>query len=339
MKRFICLKVLSIFLFLFVFSSADASAEGRFREKIRERIKDRLEINDKAGSDIAAARESSLKKVVLEHDGIERHYLVYVPQSYSPSRKTPLVLAFHGGGGTAGIMANPDYYGWTPKAEKEGFIVAFPNGASRFGGKLATWNAGRCCGYARDQKSDDVGFVKALIRDIQSNYAIDPDKIFATGMSNGGMFSYRLACDASDIFRAVASVAGADDVIECHPQKPVSVLHIHAKNDDHVLFNGGAGEGAFRDKSVVTEFTSIPETISKWVKRDGCRPEAQKTFENEGAYCEAYSGCQDNAAVELCVTQDGGHSWPGAVKTPRKKAPPSTAINATDAIWDFFNSR
>ena len=324
---------------MFVLGSADAFAEGLIREKIRERIQDRLQNSEESAGDGTAVRDSSLKEMTLEQDGVKRYYLVYVPQSYSPSKKTPLVLAFHGGGGTARIMANPDYYGWIPKAEQEDFIVAFPNGVSRFGGKLATWNAGRCCGYARDQKSDDVGFVKAVVNDIQSNYTIDQDKMFATGMSNGGMFSYRLACDASDLFRGVASVAGADDVIECIPRKPVSVLHIHAKNDDHVLFNGGAGEGAFRDKTLVTEFTSVPETVSKWVKRDGCRPEAQKIFENDGAYCEAYSGCQDGAAVELCVTEDGGHSWPGAVKTPRKKAPPSKAINATDVIWDFFKSR
>ncbi|MDN8872721.1 prolyl oligopeptidase family serine peptidase, partial [Staphylococcus aureus] len=85
-------------------------------------------------------------------------------------------------------------------------------------------------------------------------------RVYATGMSNGGMMAYRLACEASDIFKAIAAVAGTDNTLSCTPAKPISILHIHAKDDDHVLFAGGAGKEAFRDLSQVTEFMSVPKT-------------------------------------------------------------------------------
>ena len=102
-------------------------------------------------------------------------------------------------------------------------------------------------------------------------------------MSNGGMLSHRLACDAADLFRAVASVAGTDATLQCNPSRPISVLHIHARDDDHVLFGGGAGQGAFRDASKVTDFVSVPETIARWVKRDQCAPAGQVFCLNYGS--------------------------------------------------------
>jgi polyhydroxybutyrate depolymerase len=158
-------------------------------------------------------------------------------------------------------------------------------------------------------------------------------------MSNGGMMAYRLACEASDVFKAVVAVAGTDNTIECHPKKPLSILHIHAKDDDHVLFAGGAGENAFRDKSMVTEFVSVPKTIEKWVGLEHCESKPQKILEKPGAYCERYK-CQSEVAIQLCVTESGKHSWPGGEK-PRMGlvgGTPSKAISANDVMWDFFKS-
>ena len=155
-----------------------------------------------------------------------------------PGRKTPLVLAFHGGLGTADTMA--EYYGWKPKSDREGFLVAFPNGASRLAsGKLATWNAGNCCGYASGSRSDDVGFTKVVIADIREKANVG--NIFATGMSNGGMFSHRLGCEMPETFTAIAAVAGTNNFDGCNPQEPVSVLNIHGLQDQHLLFYGGCG--------------------------------------------------------------------------------------------------
>jgi polyhydroxybutyrate depolymerase len=237
-------------------------------------------------------------------------------------------------------MADDTRYGLQRQADKSGFIVAFPNGASKLpGGQFATWNAGACCGYARDQGSDDVGFAREVVSAIEARYAVDRSRVFATGMSNGGMLAHRLACEAPDVFRAVASVAGTDSTVNCNPSRPVSVLHIHARDDDHVLFDGGAGAGAFRDPSTVMQFVSVPETIARWVQRDQCSPTPNRVTQVPGAYCDAYKNCADGAQVQVCVTDTGGHSWPGADRVRPGKEDASTALDASATIWRFFESQ
>lgn len=271
----------------------------------------------------------------LQYGGLTRKYLLHVPSVYEKSKPTPLILAFHGGMGTAEIMA--ENYDWIPKSDKEGFIVAFPNGVSKLpSGKFATWNAGNCCGYAVESNSDDVGFVKAMIEDIKNK--INVGKIFATGMSNGGMISYRLACEMSDTLTAIVGVSGTDNYNGCVPEKPISIMHIHGLKDDHVLFNGGCGPKCIAGSEA--NFVSVPNTISKWVSRNNCDKNPQTVSLNENAYYELYSNCNDGVKVKLIVVKDGGHSWPGTKKAPNplEKSTSSQAISATDEIWDFFRN-
>jgi len=266
----------------------------------------------------------------LRHDGRERDFIVHVPKTYRTDRPAPLVLALHGGGGSMEVMARDRLYGLVAQSEASGWIVVFPNGYSRLAGKLATWNAGICCGAARDKGSDDVGFLRAVVADVQQRLRIDPQRIFATGMSNGGMMSYRLACEASDVFRAIAAVAGTDGTTECQPGRPVPVFHIHAKDDDRVLFNGGSGSAS----DTHADFVSVPATVDKWARLNACSGPVQRVLDKPGVVCEVRSGCRDGAEVRLCVTDSGGHAWPGGRKALGGRG--SDALDATQAIWDFF---
>ena len=315
--------------------------DGRLRERIRERLEERrgarAESSDAArpGPD-GAIRAPGLYRYTLRHDGLEREYLVHVPKSYLRSKPMPVVFAFHGGGGHMEYQADEATYGLVGKSEQAGFIAVFPNGYSRMpDGKLATWNAGACCGDARDRNVDDVGFVRRVHADVARHLEVDRRRVFAVGMSNGGMMAYRLACEASDLFRAIAAVAGTDNTLQCTPSRPVPVLHIHAKDDTHVLFEGGAGADAFRDPSKVTQFTSVPATIAKWTQSNGCSAAPpRRVLERPDAWCEVHAPCRGDAQVQLCVTETGGHSWPGGGAVRGKT--PSQALSANDVIWDFF---
>jgi polyhydroxybutyrate depolymerase len=333
LARHLALNLLTLTLASPLLTQAQESAPMSLRERVRQNMQERRKANEKTSTDglIAQPGDYSLS---LEHAGQKRLYRVHIPASYKADQPTPLVLAFHGGGGNMDIQANDAYYGQISKSEQAGYIVAFPNGYSRFGGKFATWNAGNCCAAARDNNSDDVGFVRDVIQRLSSTLNIDPKRIFATGMSNGAMMSYRLACEMPDTFRAIAAVAGTDNTQHCTPSQPISILHIHARDDERELFNGGAGKPSDR----VTSYVSVPDSIAKWVALDGCKPTPHRVLETPGAYCDAYEACKDGSEVKLCVTETGEHSWPGG-KKPLGGAAPSTAISATDQIWAFFSSQ
>lgn len=312
-------------------------------QTLRERMAERLQ--ERRAAALGDAAPGELSEESIEHDGLRRTYLVHVPpQLKDASRPVPLVLAFHGGGGDAVFMARNPRYGLMAKADAAGFIVVFPGGYSQLpSGLFAAWNAGNCCGEARDRMVDDVGFARALIKRLQTTHAIDAKRVYAVGMSNGGMLAHRLACDAADVFAAVASVAGTDNTKTCVPSRPISVLHIHAKDDDHVLFEGGAGPASVRDASKITAFTSVPLTIARWVERDRCEAKPTRSLDVAGAYCESYKACAGQAEVALCVTGTGGHSWPGgsAVRSGQASSSASSvlpALSANDVMWDFFKA-
>jgi polyhydroxybutyrate depolymerase len=153
-------------------------------------------------------------------------------------------------------------------------------------------------------------------------------------MSNGGMFAQRLACERPDLFDAIGAVAGTNNFAACDPAEPISILHIHSLQDDHILFEGGCGPACVED----TDYVSVPDTIAGWVAWNNCNATPQHVEINENAYAETYSGCDGNVEVKLIVTRDGGHSWPGGSSRSNgdESGAPSHAISATDEIWSFF---
>lgn len=267
------------------------------------------------------------------HDGITREYLVHVPASYRGA-PTPMLVALHGGGGDADFQADDTKYRLISKSDAAGFIAVFPNGYSRFSsGILATWNAGACCGKAQENNVDDVGFLREVIQRVERQAKIDRNRVFMTGMSNGGLMSWRMACEASDLIRGIAPVEGTDNTLHCTPSRPVPVIEFHSLDDDHIPLNGGKGVSALTD----TNFASVPATQAKWVQLNGAQPQSNRVLTVAGAHCDLHARKPGGAPVELCLTDSGGHSWPGGGAQQGRKQP-SMAISANDLMWSFFSS-
>ncbi len=270
---------------------------------------------------------------LIQHGGRARTYRVHVPPGYASSEPAPLVVALHGGG--LDRQPGDGMASFAREADRQGFIAVFPD-AYKPSAKdsTAAWNAGTCCGAAHQENVDDVGFIETVVGDVFRQVSISRLHIYAAGMSDGGMMAYRLACERPFLFRAVASVGGTDNTTTCVPGKPVSVLHIHAKNDPRVPFAGLPDTAA---SGAVANFTSAPETVMKWAKLDACMETPRPILDKAGVSCKAYSYCRSQAEVQLCATDTGGHSWPG---TPARRgaSSPSPAIAATPTIWAFFSS-
>ncbi len=266
----------------------------------------------------------------LTLEGRQRTYIVHVPPSYNGSQPLPVVFDFHGGLGNASTQMRTSNF--EPLADQKDFIVVYPNGTGLLGDKLLTWNGGTCCGYAVNHHVDDVGFVRAILAKLESSYKIDSKRIYATGLSNGGIMSQRLACDASDVFAAIGPVSGTLNDPECQPKEPVSVIEFHGTADQHLPYNGGIG-----DKSLANvPFVSVKDTIDAWIKFDGCSPTPQTTTLSDIQH-DVYSGCAAGTAVELYTIINGGHAWPGGngPAWPGGDQPTHT-ISATNLMWAFF---
>ena len=283
-----------------------------------------------AGTLAAAEYTRSLKA-----DGRTRTYLVYVPHDYDRARPAAAVLAFHGGITNARWMA--EFSGLNEKAEAAGFIAVYPEGTG-LRDTMLTFNVGHCCGYAQRNNVDDVAFVRALLHDLSRAVNLDPRRIYATGISNGGMMAYRLACELSDRIAAIAPVGGPIGTHACQPVRPVPVMHFHGSDDQFARFEGGSGIGPSR-----VAFNSVDHTISGWLKRNGCPGTAETTSfpdrVNDGttAYRKRFAPCRDGAEVALVVIEGGGHTWPGRDPQRNSRLGKSTKdISANDLMWEFF---
>jgi len=263
---------------------------------------------------------SSTQTIVV--DGLTRSYIVYQPAGLSG--RVPLVVMLHGGYGSAAEAERA--YGWDAEADREHFLVAYPNSIG------VAWNAGGgCCGQAATKNIDDVGFISAMVRQISTQADVDPARIYATGISNGGILAYTLACQTT-IFAAIGPDS-ATQLGSCDRPAPLSIVHIHGSKDATIPYNGGEGSG-----SQHIDGPAIPALNATWRGIDQC---AQPAITTNGAVTTSIASCPDGRTVELITIAGAGHQWPGATPKPALQKllhtdPPSTALDATSTIWAFF---
>jgi polyhydroxybutyrate depolymerase len=271
----------------------------------------------------------------LKVDDRDRSYLVHVPKSYDGSKPVPVVLAFHGALTNGKVMER--FSGLSEKADEAGFVVVYPNGTGEQE-PLLFWNAGNCCGSGALRNVDDVKFIGELLDDLEKIIRVDTKRVYATGISNGGMMSYRLADEMSDRIAAIAAVGGPMATASCAPKGAVPVLHFHGTEDQYAPFEGGRGPKS----RAFTFFYSVPHTIDAWVKANGCdkKPKVEKlpTTVEDGTSVtrKAYSGGEDNSEVVLYEITGGGHTWPGKPSVAFFLGKTTKNVNANDVMWEFF---
>lgn len=264
----------------------------------------------------------------IKSSGQTRKYLIYVPESYDPDTKTPLVISIHG------FVQWPAHQqsmtGWNKVADENGFLVVYPKGT----GFPLRWNT-RPSEENPGAMDEELQFFSDLIDHLSRSYNIDPSHIYVNGMSNGGGMSDLLACEFSDRITAIGGVAGAYVYPreDCHPARPMPVIAFHGVDDQIVLYKGGASS---RDEQFV--FPTIEDWAAGWAENNSCStaPEINEiTNEITRRY---YTGCESDAEVILYSIKGAGHTWPGGEKLPVWIAGYTNQdINASALMWEFFS--
>ncbi len=273
--------------------------------------------------------------------GRTRTYVLHIPTGYSSDKTYPLVLLFHGGLGTGEKILSQTNF--TPKSDSAGFILVAPDGIEN------SWNDGRGTTDAGAQGVDDVAFVRQLVSHLESQLPIDRNRIYATGPSNGGMMTYRLGCEAADLFAAIGPDAANLPVplsSTCHPQS-IPIVAINGLADPLVPYAGGRccgnADGAF-GLGQGGEILSTIDTLEIFAGANGCSstytPETLPFVVNDGTSVEkrVYNNCPAGFEVVSYAVAGMGHGWPPyGGRVPRISGPASGNIRATDVVWDFFS--
>jgi polyhydroxybutyrate depolymerase len=273
--------------------------------------------------------------------GNTRQYAVHVPAGYRKDTPVPALFCLHG------LAQNPVMFcldtgvAWPTKADQEGFVVIMPNGY------MNSWNAGTCCGGAVSAGLDDVALMRAIFAEVGTHVNIDFRRVYATGLSNGGYMSYRLACEASDLFVAIAPAAGAigtaaigatpllgmtTDLTACAPSHKVSVLDIHGTSDPLIPYSTQAPSLALMQASSGCSTTTMPAIVV---------PSGGDTT------CVSYTGCPScpNVNITACSIMGGGHCWFGSSDCGTGGGAlgmafvgnDSNFMKNTDAVWAFLS--
>jgi polyhydroxybutyrate depolymerase len=286
------------------------------------------------------AGAADLALVEIEHQGRTRSVHVFVPPGHERTRPVPLVLALHGGGGTGARFDASTNGSVTREAARRGWIVAFPDGVER------GWNDGRDIRTGRDALRadvDDVGFLARTIDRLHETLGIDLGRVYATGISNGGFMSFRLATDLAERIAAVAPVTAqmTPQLVVKRPARPVPVMLVNGTEDPLVPYDGGQVRVFGQDRGAVL---STDLTVRFWTLRNGCSGPTERGWLPDRARdgtrvrVDRYLPREGGAEVVLYRVEGGGHTWPGG----RPYLPVglvgrvSRDFDATAAIFDFF---
>jgi len=283
----------------------------------------------------SAGRSDEMKQHSIVVGGTTRHFLIFSPSSVLHNKTRPLIIALHGGGTNGESMAR--FSALNQKAQQAGFIVVYPDGSGRFS-KVLTWNAGACCGYARENNINDVQFISELIDELVAHGGVDAARVYVTGMSNGAMMAYRLAAEIPEKIAAVAAVAGTLGVPPSAIHAPMPILHFHGTADQHVPYTGGHGPKS----AAGNVHRSVDETINTWIAVNHANRLPSVTpmpdMAKDGMTVTRYShaSASDPHAVVLYKIIGGGHTWPGQPRLERLLGPTTQDISANDLMWEFF---
>jgi len=259
----------------------------------------------------------------ISWDGLDRSFRLFVPSDYEEGMSLPLVFNFHGF--TSNAEQQQFYSQMNDVADTANFFVVYPEGVNE------AWNVGWNFG----SMEDDVGFTNALIDTIHARYDINLDRVYSCGMSNGGFFSYRLACELGDRIAKIASVTGSmhsSQVDLCMPDRPIPVMQIHGTADPVVSYEGAANLNV-----------GIEELLENWRMLNGCEPVSDTILipdtnltDLSTAQLIQYRDCDDQVMIAFYKISNGGHTWPGA---PLAIGITNYDFNASEEIWNFFNDQ
>jgi polyhydroxybutyrate depolymerase len=273
--------------------------------------------------------------VALDHDGRERRYHLHVPPHAQDVAGLPLLVVLHGGGGNGEQVREST--GLAAAGVRAGFVVVFPDGTGPLRTHLLTWNSGGIAVYAQEHDVDDTGFLKAVVADVQRRVAIDANRVFAAGHSNGGMMCHRLAREAADVFTGIAVVEGAMDFTAADAATPIAVLLIHGTADEHVRYEGGRPKAAL-GRAGDRDDASVQEAIDYYVERNALSARPERTTDGKVRTDDWTVGRGGKPAmpVRVITLEGGGHAWPGAKGKTRLLADTPFPFDATGAIVRFF---
>lgn len=288
---------------------------------------------------LVASTKGKDETVWFREQELKRRSIVHLPPGVGEG-KLPAVFVFHG------LFGNSDYtkntYGITEIADSEGFIAVYPEGTGVLNTLLLSWNAGFCCGYARENSIDDVQYIVELLEFLKAKYPIDEKRVYLVGLSNGGMLTYELVSKHPELFAGAAIVSSTpaggqseENITRIQPPaEPVPMIIFHGKLDSVIPYAGGyAGDS----QENTLYFPSVAESVALWAAGMGADTLHESELEEGKVLLRKYTGSKKNSEILFYTILDGDHTWPGREKgLDALQSSSNSSIKASELIWEFF---